>query len=342
MPLLFILMMTGCRNIKGQEEIQMQSQMASDTAGLEEKPTTVADVPTPIALDTQRYMAIVHDLAHHDTSSRWYAQDVLPLPGAILPFRRIVAYYGNFYSKRMGILGALPVNEMLQKLNKEVTQWNKADSSLQAIPAIHYIAVTAQGEPGRGKKYRLRMPEKEIRKALAIADSINGLLFLDIQVGHSTIQEEIPKLSPYLQLPNVHLGIDPEYSMKTEHAPGAKVGTFDAADINYAAEYLANLVNENQLPPKVLVVHRFTKGMVTGYKEIVLRPEVQIVMHMDGFGGKAKKESSYQLAITKEPVQFAGFKLFYKNDAADPSRPYLMTPAEILSLHPKPVYIQYQ
>ena len=41
-----------------------------------------------------------------------------------------------------------------------------------------------------------------------------------------------------------------------------------------------------------------------------------------------------------EPVQFTGFKLFYKNDTKRGSR--LMTPEEILQLTPKPVYIQYQ
>jgi hypothetical protein len=39
-------------------------------------------------------------------------------------------------------------------------------------------------------------------------------------------------------------------------------------------------------------------------------------------------------------VQFTGFKLFYHNDTkkGDP----LMTPGAVLSLNPKPVYIQYQ
>jgi len=35
-------------------------------------------------------------------------------------------------------------------------------------------------------------------------------------------------------------------------------------------------------------------------------------------------------------VQFTGFKLFYKNDKP------MMAPAEVLSLSPVPVYIQYQ
>jgi hypothetical protein len=38
--------------------------------------------------------------------------------------------------------------------------------------------------------------------------------------------------------------------------------------------------------PKVLVVHRFTQGMVTNYKKNKTVPEVQVVMHMDGFGVK--------------------------------------------------------
>ncbi|MEJ7684405.1 MAG: hypothetical protein WKG06_42475 [Segetibacter sp.] len=83
-------------------------------------------------------------------------------------------------------------------------------------------------------------------------------------------------------MPNVHLGIDPEFSMKTGAAPGKVVGTFDAKDVNYASTYLAGLVTKYNLPPKVLVVHRFTQGMLTNYKQISTRPEVQLVIDMDG------------------------------------------------------------
>jgi hypothetical protein len=34
---------------------------------------------------------------------------------------------------------------------------------------------------------------------------------LDIQVGHSTVKAEVTELVKYLSLPNVHLGIDPEF-----------------------------------------------------------------------------------------------------------------------------------
>ena len=35
----------------------------------------------------------------------WPVKAPYPLAGAILPFKRVVAYYGNLYSKKMGALG---------------------------------------------------------------------------------------------------------------------------------------------------------------------------------------------------------------------------------------------
>jgi hypothetical protein len=204
-------------------------------------------------------------------------------------------------------------------------------------PALHYIAVTAQGKAGRDKKYRLRMPFQQIDKALELAQRIEAIVFLDIQVGHSTLQQEIPLLEKYLRMPNVHLGIDPEFSMKGGEVPSSKIGTLDAADINYASEYLDKLVKQYNLTPKILIVHRFTHDMLTNYKKILRHSDVQIVINMDGFGFPAKKVSSYKIAVVNQPVQFAGIKLFYKQDT-----PRLMEPFEVLNLYPQPVYIQYQ
>jgi hypothetical protein len=153
--------------------------------------------------------------------------------------------------------------------------------------------------------------------------------------------DEVPTLEDYLKLPTVHLGIDPEFSMKGGEMPGTRIGTYNAADINSVIDYLAALVKKNNLPPKILVVHRFTEGMVRNYEQIKKVPEVQIVMDMDGWGDKTLKKSSYLLYISHNPVQFSGFKLFYKNDIRkDPNGMY--TPKEVLGFTPKPVYIQYQ
>ncbi|MBI5139740.1 hypothetical protein HZA26_03985 [Candidatus Nomurabacteria bacterium] len=264
-----------------------------------------------------------------------------PNDGAVLPFNRVIAYYGNLYSKKMGVLGEYPEEEMLSRLDAEVKKWELADPETPVLPALHYIAVVAQGGAGADGKYRARMPHTEIDKVLEIAKKINAIVFLDLQVGFSTLSVEVPLLEKYLKMPQVHLGIDPEFSMKNGIRPGKVVGTFDAADINFTAEYLAKIVRENNLTPKILVVHRYTEKMVTNYKEIKPLPEVQVVMHMDGWGGKAKKMNTYEQFVYKQPVQFTGFKLFYKNDILDKGT-VLMSPADLLKLRPQPVYVQYQ
>jgi hypothetical protein len=129
--------------------------------------------------------------------------------------------------------------------------------------------------------------------------------------------------------------------MKGGHRPGSRIGTYSAADINYASSFLADLVTQHKLPPKVLVVHRFTRPMVTGYRSIELDPRVQVVMHMDGWGPPWMKRDSYRAYVASEPVQFTGFKIFYKNDRRKKGS-RLMTPDEVLALYPRPVYIQYQ
>jgi hypothetical protein len=302
---------------------------------------TVLPVPViksdSLKLDTLLYNQKLLALAHDKPSSRWPVKTAYPLPGAILPFKRIVAYYGNFYSPAMGVLGQQPADKMLDKLQSEVKNWQQADPSTPVQPALNYIAVIAQRSRGVDGKYRLRMPFDQIDKALLLGQKINAIVILEIQVGRSTVQDEIPAFEKYLRLPNVHLGIDPEYSMKSGEVPCSVIGTFDAADINFASDYLANLVRQHKLPPKILIVHRFTNAMVTNYKKIVTRSEVQIIMNMDGFGFPARKIDSYNAWIANQPVQFTGFKLFYKQDTKG-----LMQPADILKLYPRPVYIQYQ
>jgi hypothetical protein len=262
------------------------------------------------------------------------------LPGAILPGHRIVAFYGNPLSKNMGILGALPHDQMLAKLDTEVAAWTAADPATPVIPALQLIVTTAQASPGRDGMYRARMADTLIDRVQSWARERDALFFLDVQVGHSTVAAELQRLLPYLAQPTVHLAVDPEFAMKEGGAPGTRIGTLDATDVNYAIGVLDSLVAANNLPPKVLVVHRFTRHMVTNASRIKPTPRVQVVMDMDGWGPRVLKEDSYRAYVYAEPVQYTGFKLFYHNDTKAGHR--LMTPAEVLKLFPAPLYIQYQ
>jgi hypothetical protein len=195
------------------------------------------------------------------------------------------------------------------------------------------------------------------------AEERGWIVFLDIQTGHSTVAEEIEPLLPFLERPYVHLALDPEFAMKSGGVPGRRIGTLDAKDVNHAIEVLGKVVTEHKLPPKVLVVHRFTRRMLTNTDSIRLDPRVQVVIQMDGFGAPAHKQDAYRFWISPHPVQYTGFKLFYKNDR-DPRTKVagfepscdrvtyelvgcgddgLMTPEQVIgSLYPVPLYIQYQ
>lgn len=263
------------------------------------------------------------------------------LPGSILPQKRIIAYYGNPLSKKMGALGEFQKDDMLKRLKDEVGKWQAADPETPVQPALHLIAVVAQGAPGKDGKYRMIMPDKIVNQVYGWAKEAGAIMFIDIQTGHDDIRNVLPRFEWILKNPDVHLGIDPEFNLiKSGKKPGSKIGTYDAADINFASGYLKELVKKYNLPPKVFTVHRFTRNGVTNSKSIVLRPEVQIVMHMDGWGAPWLKRDSYKDYVVAEPVQYTGFKLFYHNDTkkGDP----LLTPKEVLKLNPKPLYIQYQ
>jgi hypothetical protein len=266
-----------------------------------------------------------------------------PAPGALLPAKRIVAYYGNPHSKKMGVIGEYPEQQMLGMLDRTVASWKAADPATPVVPAIHLVTVVAQGAPGADNKWRRRENPQMIEKTYGWAKSRNGVLFLDIQASHSTLREELPLLLKYLERPDVHLGVDPEFYMhhdKEGVRPSAKIGTMKAADINYVIQTLDQLVTEKRIPPKVLVVHRFTRKMVPDAQQIRPTKNVQVVMHMDGWGPPWLKFDSYHHYIVNEPVQYTGFKLFYHNDTKKGDA--LLTPKELMQLKPALSYIQYQ
>jgi len=323
----------ACQTSTGTGETATAKAPATKADSLALRQRVAAD-----SLKTKR-LALRRDSLRADSIVRKSGQ----LPGAILPGHRIVAFYGNIRSKGMGILGREPKEQMFRKFAGVIKEWQAADSSLPVMPALHSVTITAQGSPGKDGKWRLMNSKSTIEETRRWAKEHNCILFLDVQVGWSDLAHELPKLEEYLKDPTIHLGIDPEFALGTMRArPNSKVGTYDAKDVNFAINFLARIVAENHLPPKILMVHRYTRKMVTNYKNIKLDPRVQVVMHMDGWGEPTLKQDSYRDYVQKEPVQYTGFKLFYEYDIK--LKPHhLMTPREVLkALNPKPLYIQYQ
>lgn len=320
------------------EAIQLALAEAAAAAAADSAAQAADSTTQTAPASTQRYNA--GEDPEFAARHGWPVRGPAPLPGAILPDNRIVCYYGNPNSTRMGALGEFPKEEMLGRLARQIDLWEAADPDTPVKPCLHMVAVVAQGEPGTSGHYRSIMRDTTVQMVYDWAREINGIFIVDIQVGTDDIRNILPRFEWILKNPDVHVAVDPEFYMRDGIAPGRKIGTMHAADINYVSEWLANLVREHNLPPKTLVIHRFTRGMVTNSQDIRLRPEVQIVMHMDGWGAPWLKRDSYRDYIVREPVQFTGFKIFYGNDTK--SGTPIMQPSDLLRLNPVPIYVQYQ
>ena len=257
-------------------------------------------------------------------------------PGAILPSRRIVSYYGNHLSEAMGILGEIPPPQMIARLKEQAAAYAAADPTTPVQPALEFIAVVAQEGPGREGFYRLRMDTEIVEEVAQWAEANNFLLILDIQPGRNSIAPEIQWMMPFLKRPYVHVALDPEFVMAPDQLPGEHIGSLDAATINQTIQTLSELVRAENIPPKLLIIHRFTERMVRNYRDIRPDPHVQVAIIMDGFGSPEAKISKYDLLVRDQRVQYTGFKLFYKQDKP------VLTPKQVLELDPSPMVVIYQ
>ncbi|MBI2952755.1 MAG: hypothetical protein HYY30_00440 [Chloroflexi bacterium] len=253
----------------------------------------------------------------------------------VLENRRLLTYYGNPYDGRMGIMGALSPEELVAALQQRAAMY-EALSDRPVQPAIHFIATVAQASAGADGMYRARMPVSLVQEYADLAAQNGMLLFIDIQVGRSTVQEELAPWIPLLSQPNVHLALDPEFDMWGGQVPGVQLGHMTADEINYAQELLTSIIEQNGLPNKVLIVHQFAASMLPDKGRIGSYPRVEIVTDMDGFGSQPLKLKHYEWYVRDELIEYAGIKLFFDQDTP------LFTAEEIMSLDPVPDVIIYQ
>ena len=119
-----LVVVSACNNGSSQAAKKVDSSATAKIAAPGSDPAAAKDsviVPSVSGpLDTALYNKNLAHLANGDSSGRWPAKTAYPNPGAILPFKRIVAYYGNLYSKNMGVLGEYPPDEMLKRLKVEL------------------------------------------------------------------------------------------------------------------------------------------------------------------------------------------------------------------------------
>jgi hypothetical protein len=258
----------------------------------------------------------------------------LPLGGrTILPTYRVVAYYGAPFNSGLGVLGQGTPDQAAAAIARTAAGYRGYGRPVQ--PAMELIATVAQGSPGADGDYSAAVSTTDIATYLAAAHRHHMLLVLDFQPGRGDFLPQVKQFEQFLRDPSVGVALDPEWKVSAPNKPAQVIGSASAASINAVSDYLVGLIRAHHLPQKLFVVHQFTLSMLPDRAGIKTHPELATVLHADGHGTIPVKRAVYsQLAF---PPQFgAGFKLFYREDAA------LMTPAQVMALNRRPDLVTYQ
>lgn len=255
-----------------------------------------------------------------------------PVDKEFLGANQILSYYGNPYVAAMGILGELDPHELVARLKAHARKYDELNGFRGVRPALHLVYATAQKDPGREGTYLLYVDDKTLKEYIDLACQNGLFIFLDLQIGRSTVEAEVTKVLPYLRQSHVQLALDPEFAMPPGEVPGQAIGSLDAADINTAQKLIQDFTEDNNLPDKILIVHQFQASMVTRPELIQDYPRVHLVMDMDGFGPSAIKVVKYGWYAA--PSRHPGIKLFFKHD------PDLMSEEDVLALQPTVIIYQ--
>ncbi len=260
----------------------------------------------------------------------------------LLPTFRIVATFGAPYGgSKLGDLGVgTPTQAADRLVNQVVHAYDIGDKPV--MPALELISTMSHPTPTESGLYSSRYSTQVIDEYLSAARQNGAILILDIQPGHARWMDEVQALRKYLEMPDVSLALDPEWSVPKDKRPGQVIGTITPEEINEVSGYLQQIVEEHNLPQKLLIVHQFKDYQLKDRSTVVDRPDVAIAFNVDGFGTPEAKKATYSSITSPErgKVFPYGFKLFYEEDVEAGGR--VMEPGEVMGLDPAPDIVVYE
>ncbi len=259
----------------------------------------------------------------------------LPLGGKLIfgHHRFLVAYYGTAQTGSMGVLGQSDPETMQRRLMRAAAPFREAGEQIQ--PVYELIVTVADGAPGPDHDYSHDIPASYVHEYLDLAHRHHALLLLDLQTGRSDFPTVAKRWAWALKDPSVGLALDPEWRMGPHQVPAHVVGSVRAAEVNRTSLWLSQLVQREELPQKLFVLHQFRLSMLPDVGRILPRPGLAMVQHTDGFGTRGQKLATYH-AVAR-PRQFRqGFKLFYKVDIKR------FTPQQVRRITPRVSFVSYQ
>ena len=264
------------------------------------------------------------------------------LPGGgfvILPEhqRRYVAFYGHPDTSALGVLGEQDGEATIERMQPFLSAYE--GDGAQVVATFEIIATVASAGPGDDGNYSYEWPDETFDDLLETAELHDAYVLLDLQPGRTDFLTQAKVYKDLLMRPYVGLALDPEWRLKPNQVHLQQTGSVDAAEINTVIAWLGDLVSDNGLPQKMLLLHMFRTEMLENREILVDRPELQVVIQMDGDGTEPQKDATWdRLRNGFEDAFWSwGWKNFFDEDEPGPP-----TPESTMSKEPTPVYVSYQ
>ena len=245
-------------------------------------------------------------------------------------------FYGSPLSSQLGVLGEFTPQDAAARVRDEAGIYDKVNGNRGAVPALDLIFEQVQSEPTDNGLYLRYLDSATIQTYLNVAHQFHEQLILDLQIGRSDPLTEVRRLEPFLRDPSVHIALDPEYAVGPNGVPLQTPGTITGAQINDVQNYLAGIVAQGKLPPKMLIIHQYLDGTVINGDTVRDTPGVSLVLNMDAFGDVATKVDKYRSFATRSYAQHKSFNIFLKQDNR------VMSESDIEAINPQPDVIFYQ
>ncbi|HQE99640.1 MAG TPA: hypothetical protein PLG06_07890 [Anaerolineae bacterium] len=292
-------------------------------------PTVRPPAPTPAPLDDFSCDP-ANGLARPRCAGGWPAERLSPLTK-----RMLVGLYGTPLGRGLGILGTVSPTETVTLAREQAAAYQTLLTNTTVVPFFHMVVTIADAYPGEDGDYNHRVPTATIQLWIDVARA-NGLLaVLDIQPAHSPLLMELDYIAPFVRQRGVHLALDPEFTMPAGTVPGERLGRMDGDSVNLAQAWLTERAWEAG-ERKLLIIHQFDDCMFVDKDRIQPYAPVELIWDADGFGGPPAKIADHLQYAAEPGFEYSGFKLFYGYDVP------LMTPADVLRLQPRPVFVVYQ
>jgi hypothetical protein len=262
------------------------------------------------------------------------------LPGGgqvMFPGHRLVALYGHPGAPSLGVLGHQDLAASITRAQRTAAEYREL-SRVPVIPTFEIIATVAQADPGADGDYSYATPVSELQPWVRRATAAGMYVILDLQPGRASLLAQAKRYQSLLALPDVGLALDPEWKLGPGQLPLHQIGSVSIGAVNSVVSWLAALTARDHLPQKVLVLHQFRLGMISGEQHLdTSHGDLAIVIHMDGQGTPSMKQATWDAVTAAAPSGvFFGWKNFYVMDHP------MLSPAVTMTKAPLPVMISYQ